>query len=173
MKWVTAQVQPHEVDKLLNDYRTNKARLAELELRNHERREQLCKAYNRAMADDAIQAQQYSGMPHGNAVGSPVEALALRYMDGYLPPIIRAEQADIEREKQEIQRLRLMIRRVDVWLWCLDTRARYVISAQMIDGQTWQRIENGSESVFGFHMTAGGLRKIKQRAMQTIYAVAA
>lgn len=166
-------MQPHEVDKLLGEYRTNKARLAELELRNIERRARLASAQEKALEGDAIRAQQYTGMPHGNAVGRPVEDLALHYVDGYVPQIIRDERSDIEAEQREIDCLRMRVKRVDVWLWCLDIRARYVISAQMIEGHTWQRLEDGSSAVFGYHMTAGGLRKIKRRAMETIYAVAA
>lgn len=165
-------MKPQEVDKLLNEYRTNKARLAELELRVIDRRTRLERAQARALADDAIHAQQYSGMPHGNAVGHPVEDLALKYMDGYMPPMIRDEIADIEAEEHEMNCLRMKIRRVDVWLWCLDPRAKYVIRSQMIDGSTWQTLEDGSDTMFGYHMTAGGLRKIKRRAMQTIYTVA-
>lgn len=165
-------MKPQEVDKLLSEYRTNKARLAELELRNIERRTRVARAQEWALAGDAIRAQQFTGMPHGNAVGRPVEELALHYMDGYMPPMIREEQLEIEVEQREIDALRLRLRRVDVWLWCLDARARYVVSAQMIEGHTWQSLENGSSAVFGYHMTAGGLRKIKRKAMETIYTVA-
>ena len=166
-------MQPQDVDLLLTSYRTNKARLADLEIRLRERSERVARAQETALGDDALRAQQYTGMPHGTGSGRPVEALAIRYLDGYVPPIIRDELADVQRDERETAALRMRVHRVDVWLWCLDTRARYVIVAQMIDGRTWSSLEAESDQYFGFHMTAGGLRKIKRRAMKTIYVVAA
>ena len=48
------QVQPQDVDLLLTTYRTNKARLADLEIRVRERKAQIARAQETALGDDAL-----------------------------------------------------------------------------------------------------------------------
>lgn len=165
-------MQPQEVDILLSTYRQNKARHGHLSLELATMNCALQREETRAIINDALHAQQYSSMPHGTDTGRPVEQLVIRYFDGYTPELLRqwqTEKAGMEREQKKLEEL---IGYVDTWLNALIDRERRVVVDKLVDGRTWREMEDDAQSVFGIPMTVGGLKSIKRRAMQKIYAVA-
>ncbi len=165
-------MQPYEIDNMLVGYRQNKARLEHITLELARMNDELDSEEERAIINDAMHAQQYSDMPHGTDPGKPVETLVMRYMDGYLPAQVRdwmRERGDLEREQKT---LAAVVRYVDTWLNALSLRERRVIEDKLIDGRTWREMEADAQTIYGIPLTVGGLRKLKRRAMQKIYAVA-
>lgn len=165
-------MQPCEIDKLLSDYRVNKARYDHLYLEAMTMMLQINAEAIRAIANDSIHAQQYNDMPHGSKVSKPVEDLALRYMDGHLPDVLKGWMQESEEMQRELRELETNILYVDTWLGALSDKERAVITEHMIEGKTLKEMELTSSLKFGYHMTAVGIRVIKRKALQKIYDIA-
>lgn len=161
-------MQPHEIDNMLSEYRQNKARHGHITLELARMNAEL----ERAIINDALHAQQYSDMPHGTDAGRPVETLVLRYMDGYLPEQVKDWMRERTELKREQKALSVVIGYVDTWLNALSDRERRVIADKLIDGRTWREMEADAQTMYGIPLTVGGLKNIKRRPMQKIYAVA-
>ena len=165
-------MQPHEIDSMLSEYRQNKARHGHITLELARMNVELDAEEERAIINDALHAQQYSDMPHGTDAGKPVETLVMRYLDGYLPAQVKdwmRERTELEREQKALS---VVIGYVDIWLNALSDRERQVIEDKLIDGRTWREMEADAQAIYGIPLTVGGLKNIKRRAMQKIYAVA-
>jgi DNA-directed RNA polymerase sigma subunit (sigma70/sigma32) len=165
-------MQPCEIDKLLSDYRVNKARYDHLYLEAMTMMLQINAEAIRAIANDSIHAQQYNDMPHGSKVSKPVEDLALRYMDGHLPDVLKGWMQESEEMQRELLQLEKSILYVDTWLGALTEKESMVITQHMIDGHTLKELELTSARNFGYHMSAEGIRSIKRSALKKIYEIA-
>ena len=160
------------VDKLLTEYRTNQARYNHLYLDAMNMVLQINAEARRAIANDAIHAQQYKDMPGGGRVSKPVEDLALRYMDGHIPDVLKGWMAESEAMQQEPMVLEFSIVCVDNWLGALTEKERMVITDHMLDGRSLREMEITSAKRFGYHMSADGIRGIKRKALSKIYDIA-
>lgn len=163
---------PKEVDSLLENYRANKARYDHLYIEAMDMAMQINAETRKALAADAIHAQQYKDTPGGGRVSNPVEDLALRYMDGHVPDVLKGWLAESEEKQRELRRLGADIAYVDAWLRALTEKERMVISDHMLDGKSLKELEITSMRRFGYHMTADGIRGIKRKALQKIYDIA-
>lgn len=165
-------MQPNDVDRLLTDYRTNQARFNHLYLDAMQMTLQINEEARKALAADAIHAQQYKDMPSGGRVSKPVEDLALRYMDGHLPDVLRGWMRESEELQKELRELETSIVYVDTWLGALTDKERLVITEHMIDGHSLKELALTSSRMFDYPMSADGIRCIKRKALQKIYDIA-
>ena len=163
---------PKDVDSLLENYRANKARREHLYIEAMDMAMQINAEARKAIAGDAIHAQQYKDTPGGGRVSNPVEDLALRYMDGYVPETLKGWLSESENMQRELRRLEANVAYVDAWLGALNDRERMVITDHMLDGKSLRELEITSVRRFGYHMTADGIRGIKRKALQKIYDIA-
>ena len=161
-----------DVDKLLTDYRTNQARFNHLYIDAMNMALQINAETRRAIACDAMHAQQYREMPPCGKVSKPVEDLVIRYMDGHLPVTLKGWMKESEDMQRELRQLETNIVYVDTWLDGLTEKERMVITEHMLDGRTLKELELNSVKLFGYHMTADGIRGIKRKALQKIYDIA-
>lgn len=165
-------MQPNDVDKLLKEYRTNKARYETLIL-TAERTQRLLQAEaDSALANDALHAQQYKDTPHGNKVSKPVEDLVLRYMDGYMPDTMRDWMAEGAAVQGELMELKTDIRYVDAWLGALNDRERIVITEAVINDRSMRELSLHSHKMFAYPLSADAIRGIKRSALKKIYDIA-
>lgn len=165
-------MEQNEVEKLLSDYRTNKARYNHLYLEAMSMTLQINAEARKAISNDAIGAQQYSDMPHSGRISKPVEDLAIRYMDGHLPDVLKGWMQESEEMQRELLQLEKSILYVDTWLGALTEKESMVITQHMIDGHTLKELELTSARNFGYHMSAEGIRSIKRSALKKIYEIA-
>lgn len=163
---------PKDVDSLLGNYRANKARREHLYIEAMDMAMQINAEARKAITGDAIHAQQYKDTPGGGRVSNPVEDLALRYMDGYVPETLKGWLSESENMQRELRRLEANVAYVDAWLGALNDRERMVITDHMLDGKSLRELEITSVRRFGYHMTADGIRGIKRKALQKIYDIA-
>lgn len=165
-------MQPNEVDELLENYRTNQARFNHLYLDAMKMAIRINEEARRAIADDAMHAQQYKEMPPCGRVSKPVEDLALKYMDGFVPDVLKGWMNESEAMQTELRELETNIVYVDTWLGALNDKERMVITEHMLDGRSLKELEITSARKFGYHMSADGIRVIKRKALQKIYDIA-
>ena len=165
-------MQPKEVDNLLENYRANKARYNHLYINAMNMTVQINAEARKAIAGDAIHAQQYKESPPGGRLSKPVEDLALRYMDGHIPDVLKGWMKESEAMQKELMELETSIVYVDAWMDALNEKERMVITEHMLDGHSLKELEIASTRKFGYHMTADGIRGIKRKALNKIYDIA-
>lgn len=162
----------NDVDKLLKEYRTNRARYETLMLTAARQRRLLETEAANALANDALHAQQYKDSPHGNNISKPVEDLVLRYMDGYTPENLRDWNSEEAETQKELLELKTDIRYVDAWLGALNDRERTVITEAVINDRSMKELSLCSHRLFVYPLSADAIRGIKRNAMKKIYEIA-
>ena len=160
------------VAETLRNYRRNVSRWKHLQVLMEEYERWAEEEEQKAMAEDALRGHSLTGMPRAGGTSSPVEDLVGKYMDGYVPPMVRGLREEIEAMRKERESRRRCIRYVDGWLECLPTRERTVIEKQMIEGLQWSEVEKQTEIEFGIPFSRAGLKRMKERGLAKIYAVA-
>ena len=91
---------PERVKELLEGYQSNRARLKHLHVEITELQHAIEHEQRHALSDQVIRAQQYSGMPHTNAVNKAVEDAAIRFADGYQTPLVKQWRQDLDALQQ-------------------------------------------------------------------------
>ena len=162
----------NDVDKLLLNYRTYQARYSHLYLEAMNMALQINAETRRALAADAMHAQQYKDTPASGRISKPVEDLALRYMDGYMPEALKAWLDESEAMQRELRELETNMAYVDTWLNALTDKERLIITEHMLNGRTLKEMEIVSTRLLGYHMTADGIRGVKRKALHKIYDIA-
>ncbi|MFR6100981.1 MAG: hypothetical protein ACLUO8_00715 [Christensenellales bacterium] len=165
-------MKPQEIDRLLATYRKNRARVEHLAIEISRMEAELGNQEKTAILHDALRAQTYGNVRKSSSAKKPVEDLVLQYLDGYKPPQLHQWREELESMKKEQQERKQAMRYVEVWIGALTGREQKVVQLKVLDGLTWSELEAMSDMAFGFHITAGGLRKIKRRAMKMIYEIA-
>lgn len=160
-----------QVDKMLKAYKECQARAKHLENMVAIAERQLPYLEQNAMYLEALGAQQYDGMPHGNGVNSPVENLIIKFDDGYTPKYIKDLKQDYRQAHRELFEVRMVISFVDSWLVALTERERYVVQRHVIDAATWKEVLDEYEAKYGIY-SKEGLRKLKKKALNKIYEAA-
>ena len=163
---------PEQIDTMLRGHKACVARCAHLAVYIQELEKDLQREMERALGDEAIKARQYTDIPIGTDISSPVEHLVLKYFDGYVPPHVqdmRAELAELRAEQEQAQR---NIRYVEGWLHALTQRERDLIELQVIEGAYWSEVLHRLGEKHGNVFSKSGWRKMKGRAIRKIYQVA-
>ena len=166
-------MQKDDVEKLLREYRAKKARYTTLTL-TADRMQRLLEAEaQNALANDALHAQQYNGMPHGKGkANKPVEDLVLRYVDGYKPENQRNWEDEVRQMMREMVELNTDIQLVDAWLDALNDRERTVVTETLINERTMQSLALASHRLFEHPLTVDSIRGIKRNALKKICEIA-
>lgn len=159
------------VDRMLAEYTQRKARAAHLRTELDCLEHLLEREKENSMTSEALRAQSYDPMPHGNLPGNPVERLVLRFDDKPMPAYLSDLEKDIEGIREELFECETAIRFVDGWLLCLNERERFVVDRHVIGAGTWREILDEYEARWGA-FGKEGLRKMKKRAMNKIYEAA-
>lgn len=164
---------PERVKELLEKYQSNRARLKHLHVEIAELQRAIEHEQRHALGDQAIRAQQYSGMPHTNAVNKAVEDAAIRFADGYQTPLVKQWRQDLDALQQEAVTLETAVGYVDVWLEALSDHERMVmLNHHPIGTMSWRELSAASPRLFGYFVSESGLRKIKERATAKINRIA-
>lgn len=164
---------PEQVDMMLRDYKRCAARRAHLNIEIEEMQQDMLRELEIAIGDEAIRPRLLSNTPHGTETGNPVEDLVLKYFDGFTPPIIQGMKDELTAMLHESALCSSCVRYVDGWMSALLERERDVINMQVIEGMYWNEILVKLSQRYGNVFSKGGLRKIKDRALSKIYAIAA
>lgn len=165
-------MQKEDVEKLLGTYHANQARYDHLYLEAMNMAMQINAEARRAIVGDSMHAQQYKDTPHSGRVSKPVEDLAIRYMDGYMPDVLKCWMAESEEMQRELRMLETNILYVDIWLGALTEKERTVITYLMVDHHPLREMEIMSPKLLGEHMSVDGIRGIKRKALQKICDIA-
>ena len=165
----------HEhVNLMLANYRECSGRCKHLETEIAEVEKLLQEMRRTAIQDMAAPgAQNLDGMPHGSAVSSPTERIAMMFAEGKTPRHIDELDAYLNALRQEYAAKSSTVIFVDAWLSGLAERERWIVVQQVIDGLTWREIATQYRLVFGDDRSKSGLKKLRTRALEKIYRMAA
>lgn len=161
-----------EIESLLKNYRVNKARYETLILTAQRMQRMIAAEQQNALAANALHAQSYSGMPHSNRVGRPVEDLVIRFMDGFVPEQLADWMAEDTAAQRELMDLATDLRLVDTWLAALNERERTVIEECMINDRPLKELSLKSHRMFDYPLSVDTIRGIKRAAMNKICDIA-
>ena len=169
-----------QIHAMLREYRARVGRCAHIdtEIRRLEGAIERERAqFERDLAAPTV--SRLDGMPRGGAGDSRTERIALSLADGSAFAGSEA-QREVRRLESEIARLRreraerqLGIEYVDSWLSGLPERERWVIERHLIDGEIWHDIITEFNARFTDAVSRDRLKRIQQRALEKIYAMAA
>ena len=156
------------VDRMLASYNQCKARAAHLKTSIAIMEQRLSEGASAAMIGEALHAQNYDPMPHGNMPGDPVGTLVQRYVDGFIPDSLEELRKEIDKARRDLVNAQAIIDFVDGWLLALTEREKFVIIHQVIDKETWREVLSEYEARFGPYGKQG-LRFLRNRALDKIY----
>ncbi len=165
-------MRKESVDLMLGNYRKYAARCEFLE-QEIQVLERIAAGLRQTMIADALSgSQNLSGMPHGTAVGNPVERIAIKFADGYVPDYIVDIEKEIQRKKEELRRKTPTVVFVTAWLKGLSEKERFVIENKTLGGAFWREMIDAYHQRFGEVYSKQGLKKIRDRALEKIYQIA-
>lgn len=162
-----------QVESRLKNYRIGKARIAHLEAMIEQYKLRVPRELEEAHNEEAVRAVRYTGMPHGTDIQSPVEDEAEKRLNGEPPQIVKILLRDIHGMERERDELALSIRCVDAWMSGLRERERFVVEMHLMEGECWKDVQRAFGERYGYELTREGLKRMKERALERIYAVAA
>ena len=169
-----------QVNEALLNYRAAQGRRGhvEAEIRRIQReiravRERL----SRNMASAPV--SRLVGAPRSTTTaGSPTERLGLALADGrcWASDEARAALQPLEdalaRLEREREANRLLAQYVESWLTGLPERERWVIERHIIEGEIWHEVIPQFKTRFGDEVSRDRLKRMQQRALERIYAMA-
>ena len=166
-------MSPERVNEMLKSYRFELGRCKHLETEI----ELLTRAIERSEActvSDLVGpgAQVITGMPRGTSVGNPTEKYGMMLADGWENADIadmKAERAALQKEYEERHKTVVY---VESWLAGLNERERWMIEMQVIDSVIWREILNKYQQAFGEYRSKDTLKRIRDKALDTIYDIA-
>ena len=170
-----------QINDMLRAYRGRVGRCAhiETEIRRLERRiAEERERYAQELAAPPV--SRLDGMPRGGApFDSRTERVALALADGSafdaeaFQAAVRRLEAEIDRLRAERAEQQLGVAYVESWLSGLPERERWVIERHVIDGEIWHDIITEFNARFDDAVSRDRLKRIQQRALEKIYAMAA
>ena len=125
-----------------------------------------------ALEDGIHITQRLTGMPRSGQTQNPVEALAVALADGDDPPHIKAEVHNLRQMQREYRELAFDVRTVEILLKGLKERERFVVEKTLIEGMTWNELEDCHEKHFGVFLTREGLRRARRVAIEKLCRIA-
>ena len=164
---------PDRVDEMLKSYRYEVGRCKHLETEI----DLLTKAIERGKTfavSDLVGpgAQVITDMPRGTGLGNPTEMYGMMLADGWQ----NADIADMENDRKALQaeydERHKTVAYVESWLAGLNDRERWIIEMQVIDSVIWREILNKYQQTFGEYRSKDTLKRIRDKALDTIYDIA-
>lgn len=163
---------PETVDRILNDFTTDKARCAHIEAQIAQLEHEIERLKRNAAAELVLPARAFDGMPRGNAITRPTENTALRLADGYEPEEIPELRRRIEELRAEKKQRELNCTFTQAWLTALPERERFIIEHQTIQKLPWRIVIQRYTDEYGIEYSKDTLKRWKKTAQQRIYAIA-
>ena len=161
-----------DIENMLVSYRTNIGRCAHIECLIAMKNAQI-EAFKKTMIKDMVSTTHaLTGMPRGTTPGDPVGRLAAAITDGAESAPIMELREEVYMLESELATKRRALAFVDAWLLCINDRERFVVNKHVIDGETWQQVITDFSDSFGVEYSKDSLRKIKNRALEKIRAIA-
>ena len=162
-----------DVIMMIESFRAEAARCGHLEIEIAQKEGYLEQA-RANLAEDAAgpQAQQISDMPRGTGTGNPTERIGIALASGYVPDYVKNIEAELEELRKEYDGIRFNVQYVGKWLEGLLENERWVIEHQMIDRWPWPNVVDAYSQQFGTPVSKDTLRRVKARALKSIFRAA-
>ena len=155
-----------QIIDLLRNYRANKTRLAFLNEQAIEAQQEISHMKENILEDNQLITAHLDGLPSRSGVTNPTQSLALMMIDE-TSPAIQAKMKSLQQITAEIDSLSRLVRYAEILLEGLSEKERYVVQRHMIEGYSWNEIEEAGK----YHLSIEGLKKIQKRAVQRMEAV--
>ena len=164
-------MSPQRLDKILEDFRFNKARYAWLqaEVITLERWLNLCQS--QSINDRISLSQAITGMPHGSGVGDPTGRLALDIASGEVSVFVKQIQEDLNKVNAEMLRIAPDISAVEIILDSLNDREREVLIFKMIDKRDWKDTMLQMNELHNNSYSIRSLQRLLERALGRAYEI--
>ena len=161
------------VDRMLMDYRRCAARRDFLQVEITRAEEEMKRAEKR-LVEDSVLPGRGMDMPLGTGSGDPTARMAVRFLSGYRPAYMQEMAGDIRRLRDEMGECDWVCRAVNAWRGALSDRERLVIDRHVIGGESYNEVLAAFAQAYpGTALTSrDGLRRLKNRAMEKVYAAA-
>ena len=161
------------VDRMLMDYRRCAARRDFLQVEITRAEEEMKRAEAR-LVEDSVLPGHGMDVPLGTGTGDPTARMAVRFLSGYRPAYMQEMAGDIRRLRDEMGECDWVCRAVNAWRGALSDRERLVIDKHVIGGESYNEVlEAFAKEYPGTAVTSrDGLRRLKNRAMEKVYAAA-
>jgi len=144
--------------ELLRGHRMDQARLMILK----EDAEKMIVQINRAAREDAAMSAMHGGGIAGasgsGSISKPVEAAAIRSMDGVPSPQMKVWLDESRQMQEEIQRLERRVIPVERALAGLRQQERIVLEQHIMEEISWRELACMTPRLFGEHKSQGTLR---------------
>lgn len=162
------------VDNMLSDYKRCAARRAFLRVRIGMAEEQLRREEEQALAEAAQPGHGLAGGCRGGMPGDPTAGVAVRFAMGHWPRYLQEMAGNLAGMREEMRACEAVCQCVEAWLEALSGRERLVIEQHVIGGAGYGDVlERFAREYPATAVTSrDGLRRIKQRALEKIYAAA-
>ena len=163
----------NRVDTILRGYRFDLGRCGHLAMEIKE----LEQKYNTEKTD-MIHAlvsphpQQITDMPHGTAISNPTEKFGLMLAGDYKSEEMQELDIKIMSKTDEYNERKTRVMYVQGWLTGLTERERWMVETQVIDGVFWKDVGVQYASKFGEAVSKDTLKRLRDRAMDKVYAMA-
>jgi len=162
-----------KVDELLASYQADAARAEHLRLEIAD----LKLAVSKLMATLDVDmigpgAQVITGMPHGNAVSSPTEKLAIKLASGWIPTDIAEMREEIRTRELELADIEVISYYVQAWMSALSEREEWLIRKQVIQHEFWRDVLDDYARIYQVRLSQDSLGRMKKRALEKIYQTA-
>ena len=165
-------MHPEDVKHYIKHYKECVVRCLHLKTEIDELKTILERIDKAKVADLISITQKWDIMPHGTGVGDPTGTAAEKICDGDRTLYAKQIEKEIENKKEELQKRTAMISYVDAWLQILSEREKFVIQSRCIDGILWGEVEEGFFQTFGLRYSQQGLKRILNRGIEKICAIA-
>ena len=161
------------VDRMLMDYRRCAARRDFLQVEITRAEEEMKRAEKR-LVEDSVLPGRGMDIPLGTGTGDPTARMAVRFLSGYRPAYMQEMAGDIRRLRDEMGECDWVCRAVNAWRGALSDRERLVIDRHVIGGESYNEVLAAFAQAYpGTALTSrDGLRRLKNRAMEKVYAAA-
>lgn len=116
--------------------------------------------------------QQLTDMPRGTQVGNPTEKYGIMLASNYATDEMRELEIQILAKQDEYNERKARVVFVQSWLEGLTERERWMIETQVIDGVFWKDVGVQYAQRFGENVSKDTLKRLRDRAMEKVYAMA-
>ena len=164
---------PSEVDSMLKGYRFEVGRCnylqAKIGLLEHE-----IERAKHEMVGELVGpvAQVITDMPRGTTVGNPTEKYGTMLADGWMTDEVRDKLVLLNALREEYKQRHETVDYVESWLSGLPERERWIVEMQVIDAVIWREIIAKYPQLFGEYRSKDTLKRMRNKALDTIYDMA-
>lgn len=162
-----------EVMKMLKAYKHELGRSRHLQVQLAELEREM-KREEDGLADElvSIGGQDLSGMPRGTAIGKPTENAGIKLADGWKTERLIALEEKWLALRAEFEASDTVVAYVKAWLSGLNDRECWIVEKQIIEAEFWKDILNKYREEYKEQPSKDALRRLRDRALSKIFAMA-